>query len=339
MAPAVAKASDLYREDDDDVGLAVILPDAWELPTRRRAASCAALPRNTDFDGASFVSKPWLALAVDGLMPGLLLPEEMALDPASRAFLSLADGRFHDIARLSPRPRGALRRELRRMARDAQGGRHRPCRPPSASPPRGCSACTSLTSRTTPTSPLSRSRAAPTTTTASTAAAAASPSLGPGTRVEVGWEYVEPDEYNRKFVGVVHLNGSFYAACYDGTVLRVTIPPAACRRPRRGWRSLRWWLAADDAGSLVFVGTESCLCPWDGDRYLSVFRWDDKLRFWHRIKSFGGRALFLSAGTAFFADARILPWCAGDCIYLTDDESVVAGSSTSSKTLGPRMTI
>uniref|UniRef100_A0A0E0LHW7 Auxin response factor n=1 Tax=Oryza punctata TaxID=4537 RepID=A0A0E0LHW7_ORYPU len=96
-APAVAKASDLYCEEpdrDDDDGLAAILHDAWELPTR---------PVLRNFNGATFLSKPWLALAVDGhnvvaepqrLMPGLLLPEEMALDPASRAFLSLADGRF-----------------------------------------------------------------------------------------------------------------------------------------------------------------------------------------------------------------------------------------------------
>uniref|UniRef100_A0A0D9XD24 Uncharacterized protein n=1 Tax=Leersia perrieri TaxID=77586 RepID=A0A0D9XD24_9ORYZ len=37
-------------------------------------------------------------------------------------------------------------------------------------------------------------------------------------RVEVGWEYMEPSEYDR---------GSFYMACYDGTVLRVSIPLSA----------------------------------------------------------------------------------------------------------------
>uniref|UniRef100_A0A0E0HXH2 Uncharacterized protein n=1 Tax=Oryza nivara TaxID=4536 RepID=A0A0E0HXH2_ORYNI len=44
------------------------------------------LPRNTDFDGATFLSKPWLALAVDG-------------------HNVVADGRFHDIA--FPHDRGA----------------------------------------------------------------------------------------------------------------------------------------------------------------------------------------------------------------------------------------
>uniref|UniRef100_A0A0D9WW88 Uncharacterized protein n=1 Tax=Leersia perrieri TaxID=77586 RepID=A0A0D9WW88_9ORYZ len=35
------------------------------------------------------------------------------------------------------------------------------------------------------------------------------------------------------FVSVVHLNGSFYAACYDGTVLRVAIPlPSSASPPR-----------------------------------------------------------------------------------------------------------
>ncbi len=79
--------------------------------------------------------------------------------------------------------------------------------------------------------------------------------------------------------------------------------------------------------SLVFIGTERCLNPSDDERYLSVFRWDAELRFWRRPKGLGGRALFLSAGTAFFADARLLPWCAGDCIYFTDDESVLAGEN------------
>uniref|UniRef100_A0A0E0LHX6 TF-B3 domain-containing protein n=1 Tax=Oryza punctata TaxID=4537 RepID=A0A0E0LHX6_ORYPU len=157
-------------------------------------------------------------------------------------------------------------------------------------------------------------------------------------------EYMEPHEYRRKFVSVVHLNGSFYAACYDGAVLRVTIPPAGSSggastpprvekfsdRPYRSkwsmWRS-RWWLADDGAGSLVFVGTERCLSPWDDDRYLCAFRWDDELRFWRRARSFGGHCFSEPARTEFFANARILPWCAGDCIYLTDDESVIAGKN------------
>ncbi|BAT00343.1 Os07g0183400 [Oryza sativa Japonica Group] len=85
-----AKASDLYCEEadrDDDDGLAAILHDAWELPTRPVLRNVfRRLPRNTDFDGATFLSKPWLALAVDG-------------------HNVVADGRFHDIA--FPHDRGA----------------------------------------------------------------------------------------------------------------------------------------------------------------------------------------------------------------------------------------
>ncbi|EAZ03011.1 hypothetical protein OsI_25152 [Oryza sativa Indica Group] len=423
MAPAAAKASDLYREetdrdddDDDDVGLAVILPDAWELPRRRVLRNVfRRLPRNPDFDGATFLSKPWLALAVDGhnvvaepqrLMPGLLLPEEMALDPASRAFLSLADGRFHDIA--FPHARGARcvgsSRGWLVMLQEGPEGvvgaaatatvhvihpllPHLEFRLPDEFSLFEIHAAADLEEHVVrlPLSKEARLRAGlplaerlqrvykpdeknyPYITMVALSCspagsddddcvalcvyrcgrclAIARPGDASWARVEVGWEYMEPTEYNRKFVSVVHLNGSFYAACYDGTVLRVTIPPAGSSsssastpprvekfadRPYRSkwsmWRS-RWWLADDGAGSLVFIGTERCLNPSDDERYLSVFRWDAELRFWRRPKSFGGRALFLSAGTAFFADARILPWCAGDCIYFTDDESVVTGEN------------
>ncbi|KAF0908926.1 hypothetical protein E2562_030222 [Oryza meyeriana var. granulata] len=116
MAP-VAKAADLHWEDPDreDDGRGFI-PDTWELPPRPVLRNVLRrLPRrNPDFDGASFVCKPWLALAVDGdrvvaapqrLMPGLLLPEEQAIDWDSLAFLAICDGYPHDIA--FPHARGA----------------------------------------------------------------------------------------------------------------------------------------------------------------------------------------------------------------------------------------
>uniref|UniRef100_A0A0E0LHW9 KIB1-4 beta-propeller domain-containing protein n=1 Tax=Oryza punctata TaxID=4537 RepID=A0A0E0LHW9_ORYPU len=163
--------------------------------------------------------------------------------------------------------------------------------------------------------------------------AAASPYRAPGTRVEVGWEHVEPDEYNRKFVSVVHLNGSFYVRWHGAARLhpaggqqqqRVVVPPRVEKFADRRTGNTG---PCGDRGGGSPPTTTPARCPWDDDRYLCAFRWDDELRFWRRARSFGGRALFLSAGTAFFADARILPWCAGDCIYPTDDESVLAGKN------------
>ncbi|KAF0908930.1 hypothetical protein E2562_030226 [Oryza meyeriana var. granulata] len=91
-------------------------------------------------------------------------------------------------------------------------------------------------------------------------------------------------------------------------------------RPRReSIGCARWWLAVDTAsasagGALVLVATERC---WTREIYLCAFRWDDELRFLRRPKGFAGRALFTGRGTALFAEARHLPWCAGDCIYFT----------------------
>uniref|UniRef100_A0A0E0AGK4 KIB1-4 beta-propeller domain-containing protein n=1 Tax=Oryza glumipatula TaxID=40148 RepID=A0A0E0AGK4_9ORYZ len=346
MARAAAKASDLYCEepDRDDVGLAVILPDTWELPRRRvlRNPRRWALPRH------HLPPRGWLVMLREGpegvvgaaatatvhvvhpLLPHLefRLPDEFSLFEIHAA----ADLEEH-VVRLPLSKEARLRsglplaERLQRVYKPDE--KNYPyitmvalsCSPAGSDDDDCVALCVYRCGR---------------------CLAIARPGDASWARVEVGWEYMEPTEYNRKFVSVVHLNGSFYAACYDGTVLRVTIPPAGSSastlprvekfadRPYRSkwsmWRS-RWWLAADGAGSLVFIGTERCLNPWDDERYLSVFRWDDELRFWRRPKSFGGRALFLSAGTAFFADARILPWCAGDCIYLTDDESVVTGEN------------
>uniref|UniRef100_A0A0E0Q4X0 KIB1-4 beta-propeller domain-containing protein n=1 Tax=Oryza rufipogon TaxID=4529 RepID=A0A0E0Q4X0_ORYRU len=139
------------------------------------------------------------------------------------------------------------------------------------------------------------------------------------TRVEVGWEYMVSTASTSAWSTS---NGGFYAACYDGTQQCVVVPAAGgevCGQAVQGILILVEIAVVARRRRLVFVGTESCLSPWDDDRYLCAFRWD------HELRSFGGRALFLSAGTAFFADARILPWCAGDCIYHIDDESVLAG--------------
>uniref|UniRef100_A0A0D9WW90 KIB1-4 beta-propeller domain-containing protein n=1 Tax=Leersia perrieri TaxID=77586 RepID=A0A0D9WW90_9ORYZ len=122
-------------------------------------------------------------------------------------------------------------------------------------------------------------------------------------------------------------------------VLRISIPPLGSAPPPQVdkfadrpskeniWWSGRWWLAVDTAspggGALVLVGTESWwrtgqICP-------CAFQWDDELRFWRRPKDLGGRALFVGRGTAFFADAGHLPWCAGYCVYFTYDEWVHTG--------------
>uniref|UniRef100_A0A0D3GN18 KIB1-4 beta-propeller domain-containing protein n=1 Tax=Oryza barthii TaxID=65489 RepID=A0A0D3GN18_9ORYZ len=129
--------------------------------------------------------------------------------------------------------------------------------------------------------------------------------------------------------------GSFYAACYDGMVLRVSIPPPGRASPprvdkfadaprRESIRWARWWLAVDTAsssaggGALVLVATERRW--WKQKMYMCAFRWDDELRFWRRPKDLGGRAVFVGRG-----NARHLPWCAGNCIYFTRDERVRTG--------------
>ncbi|EAZ38923.1 hypothetical protein OsJ_23342 [Oryza sativa Japonica Group] len=425
-----AEPADLYveveesaRDDDVDVDgrsrvpVPVPSPSGWELPPCPVLRNVfRRLPRNPDFDGATFLSKPWLELPCDGpmviaepqrLMPALLLPEGMALDPASRAFLSLADGRRHDIAfphargarcvgstrgwlvmvrkgpegvagaagtatihvvhpllphlefrlpdefslfeiqvtapeerfllRLTPSEKARIRAGLpveetgaellQRVFKTAEG-----LRPPepyitdvtlSCSPASSDDDCVALCV-------YRHGRCL----------AIARPGDASWTRVEVGWEYMEPHEYRREFLSVVHHKGSFYAACYDGMVLRVSIPPPGSASPprvdkfadaprRESIRWARWWLAVDTAsssaggGALVLVATERRW--WKQKMYMCAFRWDDELRFWRRPKDLGGRAVFVGRGTAFVADARHLPWCAGNCIYFTRDERVRTG--------------
>uniref|UniRef100_A0A0E0LHW5 KIB1-4 beta-propeller domain-containing protein n=1 Tax=Oryza punctata TaxID=4537 RepID=A0A0E0LHW5_ORYPU len=420
-----AEPADLYVEVEEsghDHGDAasracvpVSSPDDWELPPRPVLRNVfRRLPRNPDFDGATFLSKPWLALPCDGarviaepqrLMPALLLPEEMALDPASRCFLSLADGRFHDIAfphargarcvgstrgwlvmvrkgpegvagaagtatihivhpllphlefrlpdefslfeiqvaapeerfllRLTPSEKARLRAglpvetgaELLQRVFKTVEGLHPPepyitdvtlsCSPAGSDDDDCVALCVYRDGR---------------------CLAIARPGDASWTRVEVGWEYMLPHEYRRKVVSVVHHKGSFYAACYDGMVLRVSIQPPGSASPPRVEKfadaprresiwCARWWLAVDTTstggGALVLVATERCW--WTREIYMCAFRWDDELRFWRRPKDFGGRSLFVGRGTAFVADARHLPWCAGNCIYFTDDERVYTG--------------
>uniref|UniRef100_A0A0E0AGK0 KIB1-4 beta-propeller domain-containing protein n=1 Tax=Oryza glumipatula TaxID=40148 RepID=A0A0E0AGK0_9ORYZ len=403
-SPMAAEPADLYveveesaRDDDVDVDgrSRVPVPELPPCPVLRNVFR--RLPRNPDFDGATFLSKPWLELPCDGpmviaepqrLMPALLLPEGMALDPASRAFLSLADGRRHDIAfphargarcvgstrgwlvtegpegvagaagtatihvvhpllphlefrlpdefslfeiqvaapeerfllRLTPSEKARIRAGLpveetgaellQRVFKTAEG-----LRPPepyitdvtlSCSPASSDDDCVALCV-------YRHGRCL----------AIARPGDASWTRVEVGWEYMEPHEYRREFLSVVHHKGSFYAACYDGMVLRVSIPPPGSASPprvdkfadaprRESIRWARWWLAVDTAsssaggGALVLVATERRW--WKQKMYMCAFRWDDELRFWRRSKDLGGRAVFVGRGTAFVADARHLPW-------------------------------
>uniref|UniRef100_A0A0D3GN21 Auxin response factor n=1 Tax=Oryza barthii TaxID=65489 RepID=A0A0D3GN21_9ORYZ len=145
------------------------------------------------------------------------------------------------------------------------------------------------------------------------------------TRVEVGWEYMHGPPQRRLLRGVLRRHGAVRLHPTGGQQQQCVVVPAAggevCGQAVQEILILVEIAVVARRRRLVFVGTESCLSPWDDDRYLCAFRWD------HELRSFGGRALFLSAGTAFFADARILPWCAGDCIYPIDDESVLAGKN------------
>ncbi|EEC81624.1 hypothetical protein OsI_25147 [Oryza sativa Indica Group] len=244
-----AKASDLYCEEadrDDDDGLAAILHDAWELPTRPVLRNVfRRLPRNTDFDGATFLSKPWLALAVDG-------------------HNVVADGRFHDIA--FPHDRGAC------CVGSSRGW---------------------LEARLRAGLPLEE------------------------TDAEMLQRVYKPDKENCPYITMVTLSCSPAGSNDDdcvalcvyrrGRCLAIARPgDALWTRVEVGWE----YMVSTANTSARSGGTTSCGSGAG-----------------RRDRSFGGRALFLSAGTAFFADARILPWCAGDCIYPIDDESVLAGKN------------
>ncbi|KAF0908929.1 hypothetical protein E2562_030225 [Oryza meyeriana var. granulata] len=94
VARAAAEPADLYvevevEESGHDGGrdrryFPVPAPDGWELPPRPVLRNVfRRLPRNPDFDGATFLCKPWLELPCDGprviaepqrIMPALLLP-------------------------------------------------------------------------------------------------------------------------------------------------------------------------------------------------------------------------------------------------------------------------
>ncbi|CAO2204567.1 unnamed protein product [Urochloa humidicola] len=116
----VAVAHGHGREEEEETshgggGRRHLLPTGgWDLPPRRvlRNIFHGLRRRNPDFHGAKLVRTAAPAPAAGGgtgpaavaepqrVMPGLLLPEVRALDPAAaaRCFLSLADGRLHDIA-------------------------------------------------------------------------------------------------------------------------------------------------------------------------------------------------------------------------------------------------
>ncbi|CAL4977962.1 unnamed protein product [Urochloa decumbens] len=388
----------------------------WDLPPRRvlRNIFHGLRRRNPDFRGAKFVRTTPAGPAAGGgpavvaepqrVMPGLLLPEGRALDPAAaRCFLSLADGHLHDIAfphagagaRCVGSSRGwvvMLKKGTRGVAAGAAGTetfhiahpllpakefrlpdefslfeaqvgaeeerflvdrpRHLPetsaemlqrvCKPEEAvmhkpyvgqvalscSPAAGCVALCVYRWRH--------------------CLAVARPGDASWTRVDVGWEHMRPPPLVcfRKVVSVAHHGGSFYAACWDGTVLRVAVPPAAgsaaataaaqraerfAARPRRRDRQylmdLRWWLAGGDAGGLVLIEMERyCGLFLTGGPRFHVYRWDGAAGpgRWRRLRTLDGRALFLcSSGGAFFADARTLPWCREDCVYFTTDEQVL----------------
>uniref|UniRef100_A0A0D9WW89 Uncharacterized protein n=1 Tax=Leersia perrieri TaxID=77586 RepID=A0A0D9WW89_9ORYZ len=76
-SPIAASPADLYVEvvEDDDLRagggsrlpVAVLFTDGWELPPRPVLRNVfRRIPRNPDFDGVTFLCKPWLALAADG---------------------------------------------------------------------------------------------------------------------------------------------------------------------------------------------------------------------------------------------------------------------------------
>ncbi|KAL6647286.1 hypothetical protein ACP70R_014723 [Stipagrostis hirtigluma subsp. patula] len=410
----MAAAAAVHGRDEashDDGRHLLPASSSWELPSRRVLRNILRrLPRNPDFAGATFLCKPWLALPGDGgvvvaepqrVMPGLLLPEDRAVDPAARGILSLADGKLHEVsfphagrgarcvgsergwlvmvergapgvagaagsdtihvvhpllpgqefrlpdefslfeaqigapeeryllwprlpgqAYMADRPIETSAELLQRVFKAEEAGGRGPyiaeiaisCSPAAAAA--GGPDCVALC--------VYRRRCC---------LAVARPGDASWVRVRLGWEC------RGAILSVAHHRGSFYVVCYEGTVLRVTVPPAGsagaaaaprlemfANKPERNWWNLwcqRWWLVGDAGdGGLVFVGLDKCLST--REPRLHVYRWDEALGFWRRPKTFGGRALFLGCrGAAFFADARRLPWCAEDCVYFTGNDRLL----------------
>uniref|UniRef100_A0A0E0MG27 DUF295 domain-containing protein n=1 Tax=Oryza punctata TaxID=4537 RepID=A0A0E0MG27_ORYPU len=185
---------------------------------------------------------------------------------------------------------------------------------------------------------------------ASTAAAAASPSRAPGTRrgrasrwAGSTWSPMSTTASSSVWstsTAASTRRATTARCCASPFRRRAAAAATARRRPRRGWRSLR----TGRTGNTGPCGDRGGGSP-RRLRTLAGVRRDRELpeplgrRQVPLRVLVGRRAAVLALGqelrrpravprTAFFADAWIMPWCAGDCIYLTDDdESVVAGKN------------